>query len=83
MTTTMSGEDIRRRLTQTGVTQADIAARLGMWEPKLSRILNGRDPMPEGFAADFERALRAVARERAEAAGLRVEDDCAAATSAA
>lgn len=63
-----SGESLRRMLDGTRINQADIAAELGLTEPRLSRILNGRDAMPEDFPARWKQAVQQIAREQYERA---------------
>lgn len=64
----VTGVELRARLIGTGVFQADMAGRLGLNESALSRILSGRDPMPEGFPERWDAAIADITRERYEMA---------------
>lgn len=65
---------LRRLLDGTGVSQSDVARWLDMWDPKLSRILNGREPMPEGFEACFRQAVADITHERHIRAQMMIEE---------
>ncbi len=53
---------IRGRLAALGLTQYDLAAALGMGRSKLNAVLNGREPVPEGFEARATAALDRLER---------------------
>jgi transcriptional regulator with XRE-family HTH domain len=46
-------DQLRAFLTQTGKTQREIAAALGITEEHLSRVLNGRFPITASFKGHF------------------------------
>lgn len=60
--------ELRELLRETGVLQTDIAARLGYRDERMSRILKGREPVPEGFASSFKKGVREITQERYERA---------------
>jgi transcriptional regulator with XRE-family HTH domain len=55
-----TGIELRRMLVGSGVTQADMAEILGVDESAMSRILSGRQAMPDGFADKFRLSVRTV-----------------------
>jgi len=62
-----TGIRLKRMVIGTGVTQGEIARRLGHSSAELSRILGGHRAAPEGFARDYEIAFDAASaalRER-------------------
>lgn len=52
---------MRIRLVTAGVRQGDVAARYPMDETYLSKILNGRRPIPDGFEDRFEEVVDQLA----------------------
>lgn len=71
-----TGIRLRRMLIGTGVTQGEIARRLGWPSSELSRMLSGHRTVPERFAEDYQAAFEAASlelRERGERASREVQ----------
>ena len=49
MFSTMGKNVLKGEIAAHGISQSDLAQRLRMDDSRLSRILSGRVPMPEGF----------------------------------
>ena len=57
---------LRLEIFRSGIHQRHVAAKLGMTEARLSRILAGKSPAPEGFKVECLDAIHIVqAAERA------------------
>ena len=65
---------IRGRMAEIGITQADLAMRIGIHATLLNAILNGRRPAPADFEARAKAALDCLeaAEKAAQAARKRV-----------
>lgn len=71
----LTGPELKALMVARGVRQGDVAVKLGYDESSLSKFLSGARTWPEDFAANCERAINEVAREKAaQLLGVDVSD---------
>jgi plasmid maintenance system antidote protein VapI len=58
--------DLRRQLAGSGVDQGLVAVAMGIHESTLSKILNGKRPVPADFSERLEAGIREAARQEAQ-----------------
>lgn len=62
----MTARELKAKVDASPLKQWEIAKQLGMDQATFSRILNGVTPLPEAFEVELQRAMVAVAEEKAE-----------------
>lgn len=62
----MTGEKLRSRMAEMGITQLDLSLRLGVSRPYLSQVINGQRSPGLNLAAGIERVMGIPASEWAQ-----------------